>query len=485
MTTKMQAGEPARINWMSPSLRSFTLLFLLGSTVSCTVETSRKPSLEQDWDVAVVGGGLMGSSTAWQLARAGQKVLLLEKQDAAYTEGSSRGAARIARSLGPPGDVWSSMHNRTVSEVEGLVGFLNEHGESLEMDAIYTTSPVTYVRHESRFPSYAYLPDQDDRYELATTPNEARELFGLTVPDDVFVVREFKEHSGTIDPTATIQWLHRGIEAAGGRVVYGREVVRLERSASGYELEIVDVAMSGRTPLVVPKVVSAAGPYTGRLLEHVAPEFEQLVSPERVFLAFFKVDAAFWRALPAEDRARLESLFPAINSVVPTRDGSSFSMIEGRGADGQPVLKIGGHFQRSEIEDLDAVWSLSLSEDEIDWAQTSLLRHLSLLDLELGPEQLRFVRGTSCVYSLTADEVPYVTEAVGADGQPDSTLVILAGLSGVGAKGSLAYGLLAANLVLGRTATDTDDPAAREKFGFERLLRDLEILKGDTPESQR
>ena len=33
--------------------------------------------LDGDWDVVVIGGGLMGSSTAWQLAREGQNVLLL------------------------------------------------------------------------------------------------------------------------------------------------------------------------------------------------------------------------------------------------------------------------------------------------------------------------------------------------------------------------------------------------------------------------
>ena len=45
--------------------------------------------LSGDWDVVVIGGGLMGSSTAWQLARDGQRVLLLEKQGEVYTQGSS------------------------------------------------------------------------------------------------------------------------------------------------------------------------------------------------------------------------------------------------------------------------------------------------------------------------------------------------------------------------------------------------------------
>src|SRR5687768_862312 len=42
-----------------------------------------------DFDVAVVGGGLMGSAIAWGLARAGQRVAVLDEGDVAYR--ASRG----------------------------------------------------------------------------------------------------------------------------------------------------------------------------------------------------------------------------------------------------------------------------------------------------------------------------------------------------------------------------------------------------------
>ncbi|SDH52863.1 FAD-dependent oxidoreductase [Winogradskyella thalassocola] len=56
-------------------------------------------------DIVVIGGGLMGSSTAWELSKYQQNVLLLEQQDSIYTFGSSFGEARISRSLGPKEDV--------------------------------------------------------------------------------------------------------------------------------------------------------------------------------------------------------------------------------------------------------------------------------------------------------------------------------------------------------------------------------------------
>ncbi len=433
--------------------------------------------LSGDWDVIVIGGGLMGSSTAWQLARADQRVLLLEKQDAIYTQGSSFGEARISRSLGPPGDIWSYMHNRAVAEAHGLVELLDKHGESVSMSDIYATSPVNYVRHVSGLESLGYLPQQSDRYEVATTPAQAREQFGLTLPDDAFIVREFKEYSGTIDPSAVISLAHRATTLLGGRIVYGQHVTRLTRTDRGFELDVVDINTGQTEKLSAGKVVSAAGPYTGQLLQEVAPEFERLITPQRVYLAFFEVKAQFWNGLSPAEQMRLRNLFPGINSTVPTRGAGSFSMIERYSDQGTPIIKIGGHFQRSDIQDLDSVWQESLRESEVEWARESLLRHLSLLGIGLTAEHLRLESGYSCVYSLTASEVPYVTQAPKPDGSVDSNLVIVGGLSGVGAKGSLAYGVIAADLMLGRSESDPVYLAAREAFGFERMRRDANALE--------
>lgn len=198
----------------------------------------------------------------------------------------------------------------------------------------------------------------------------------------------------------------------------------------------------------------------------------------RVFLAFFEVTPEFWNDLSPPEQLGLRNLFPAINSTVPTRAAGSFSMIERISERGTPIIKIGGHFQRSDIQDLDSVWQESLSETEVAWARESLLRHLSLLGIGLTDEHLRLESGYSCVYSLTASEVPYVTQAPKPDGSKDSNLVVVGGLSGVGAKGSLAYGVIAADLLLGRSEPDPVYLAAREAFGFERMRREVMELKG-------
>ena len=100
-----------------------SIIIGLLSLILCMTATAQS-DLSGDWDVVVIGGGLMGSSTAWQMARNGQRVLLLEKQGATYTQGSSFGDARISRSHSPPGYIGSYMHNRTVDEAHILFALL-------------------------------------------------------------------------------------------------------------------------------------------------------------------------------------------------------------------------------------------------------------------------------------------------------------------------------------------------------------------------
>ncbi len=432
---------------------------------------------ESDFDVVVIGGGLMGSSAAWQLARAGQKVLLLEKQAWPYNEGSSLGETRISRSLGSVDDIWSYMHNHTVAETRLLIDFLNQHEPGHAMTDVYVTSPVSYVRHVSHANRIESIEDgQKDDYLYAKTPEQAMSLFDLTLPGDNIIYREFKEHSGTINPTGLIELLHKGIRILSGSVNYQSRVDRLTRDQSGYAISITDLSNNQQRTLSTRKMISAAGPYTGELLEEVAPYFNELIKPQRVFLAFLSLNESFYSRLSPDERDRLRDLYPAINSTIPGRDTSFFTMLEKPTSEGLPVIKIGGHFQRSPISNLDEVWRLDLTDSEIDWSRESTLRHLALLGVDIQPQDLIYISGYSCVYSLTESEVPYVTQIVDTEGNKDSNMMVIAGLSGVGGKGAMAYGVMAANQLLQKDEEDPVYQKAVEAFGFERLLSDLEEL---------
>ena len=424
-------------------------------------------------DTVVIGGGLMGSAAAWHLSQDGQQVLLLEQQQAFYTFGSSFGEARIARSLGPPGDIFSYLHNRSVQETQKLIEFLQQR-DSIDhhIEDVYTTSPVTYLRHVRQLSRVEQiLQDQNDPYLFAQTADSALQLFQVSLPDTSILLREFKSYSGTMNPQNLIRKLHRAVRLHENEIWYGHRLDELKRQGNRYQLQITDYSTGKLKTIRCQKVVSAAGPYTSKVMEHLAPHFAQLITPKRVFLGFYTFSPEQWELLSTEQMSRLRSSFPLISSTAGTRVDSHFAMLEGLSKEGWPIIKIGGHFQRTPIENLNTIWQIPLSEHEIGWGKKHVLNYMKTLRLPL--DKAVFVKGYSCVYSLTESEIPYVTTIDSLD----NSLVVIGGMSGVGAKGAMTYGLVGANLLTGKSETSTMYKNLIRELGFPRLQKDLEALE--------
>lgn len=426
-------------------------------------------------EVVIIGGGLMGSATGWQLSKQGKQVLLIERQDSVYTFGSSFGEARISRSLGAKGDIFSYLQQRSVAETKKLIAYLNEaeSGKPHAMEDIYRTSPVTYIHYQSQAEDVArILADQKDPYEYAADKEQARKLFGMNIPDSAVIIREYKPYSGTLNPQALISKLHRGIEQAGSRVAYNEQIVSLKKIQGLYEIQTENSQTGQRRTIRSRKVVAAAGPYNGELLREMAPYVKQLIVPKRLFLAFLRIDPTVYRQLSTEQQERLTLSYPVadINSEI------FYSMIERYDEEGMPVLKVGGHFLRTDIDNLDDVWQQELDQQEIAWSKENTLNYLRMLDLPVQEDDLQFIDGYSCVYSLTASEVPYVANLISENGEVDPDVVLVGGMSGVGAKGSLTYGLIASNLLLQKTDSSAMYQKVVQALGTERFSRDLNDL---------
>ena len=78
----------------------------------------------EHFDVVVAGAGVHGRSAAWNLARSGKSVLLLERGRLGHGEGSSHGATRMIRRA-YPSDVWDDLVDRAYAgwaELEEAAG---------------------------------------------------------------------------------------------------------------------------------------------------------------------------------------------------------------------------------------------------------------------------------------------------------------------------------------------------------------------------
>lgn len=421
-------------------------------------------------EIVVIGGGLMGSAAAWHLSRKGKKVTLLEQQGPDYTYGSSLGKTRIARSLGPQKDIFSYFHNRSVKKTEKLIDFLNREVESEthRMEQIYTTSPVTYIYYEDRQKAVEELLDgQKDPVEYAATPEQAKEKFGMEASDKARLLREHKKHSGTLHPGVLIKKLHKAIELGGGRICFRNKVLQIEKNDSGYDIEMLNSRSGERQTIRCRQLVAAAGPYTGELLSDIAPHFEKLITPKRVFLVYLKIKPEAFSRLSDQQLRKIEESYPLIDFTPEL----TFAMIDEHDAEGSPVIKIGGHLLRDEITDLDKAWQQPLSEEEKAFGMCETARYLQQIGIPVGEDELTFFKGNSCVYSLTDSEIPLVTNRLDEDGQPDSNFVVMGGMSGVGAKGAMTYGLIVSDLLLGKTEDSKMYRMAVTALGPGRLLQ--------------
>src|SRR4051794_27388075 len=99
--------------------------------------------MTQRRDTVVVGGGAMGSATAWHLARRGRQVTLLERFGARHRMGASHGRSRnfnityadatYQAMLREAAGLWRDLEDESGATLLDLVGVTN-HGAGIAPD---------------------------------------------------------------------------------------------------------------------------------------------------------------------------------------------------------------------------------------------------------------------------------------------------------------------------------------------------------------
>jgi glycine/D-amino acid oxidase-like deaminating enzyme len=400
--------------------------------------------------VLVIGGGLMGSSAAWKLAERGANVTLVEQQSENYLHGSSYGSARIARSLGPKKDIFSYLHNQTVKEVSRLVDFLNtdNYGARHQMEDIYSTSPVSYLYHRDQWDKIAQLrfKKQKGDYRLGSSRSAFRK-FGMTIPDDTLLVREYRQHSGTMNPTELIRKLQLGIAQKGSQVKYNRLVTRLVKKGGRFEVTITNLKKGKTRTVQFDRVVVASGAYTVDILKDFAPYLNRVITPKKVVISCFRIKQQRYDQLTVAEKEAVFNAQPFFSQI----GKEYYSMIKVPEEDGaSPLFKAGGHQLRRNIRDLNRIWTEKPRKKDRKWAKKQFRKHFEMLEIYLTKKDVEVVETYNCVYAETRNQVPLVTKLLNKYGSLDPNIVMIGGMSGIGAKGCLAYGAIGADLLLGK-----------------------------------
>jgi sarcosine oxidase subunit beta len=379
-------------------------------------------------DVVVVGGGIVGLSSAYSLAQAGANVTLVEK--------GSLGMGSTARSAGGIRMQFSTEVNVRLSlaSMEVWNDFADEFG----------------VNIEHRRPGYLFLARRDEtaerfRADVAMqsdlgvgseylSPAEAREHCpGLR--DEEFVAAQYNAEDGFADPNLAVQGYAEAAREAGVDIrtkTAVRDVLTDETGESAASAGPADAA-SERDDLAVTGVetdderidadfvVNAAGAWASRVAGMA--DLDLPIHPRRRQIATVEPTTPVPEDVPLTIDLDTGSYFR------PERDGAAL---------------VGGKFEETDPDVDPDAYSESM---DLDWAATAVERAADCATY-FG-DDTRIKRGWAGLYAVTPDHHPIVEET--APG-----FVTAAGFSGHGFQHAPATGKIVAQLCLEGEASLVD-----------------------------
>ncbi|WP_440081658.1 FAD-dependent oxidoreductase [Streptosporangium sp. LJ11] len=353
-------------------------------------------------EVAVIGAGLTGSATAWELARRGHAVTLIEAYDVGHRRGSSHGTSRIyrrayadpeyVRLTGLAGERWRELENDTGTALLRVTGGV-DLGAGRDPEGIARLLAEAGVPHELLSPGAAAERWPFMRFEGPV----------LHHPE-----------AGTADADAAVAAAVNRAAELGAQVLTGVRFTDAEPLPCGR------VRLRTEGPEVTAAtVVVAAGPWlpelAGRLGVPVGlPPLR--VTQQQVFHFRSRDPDARWPVFVHTDG-------PQIYGLPSGGDGGS-----------RPAVKVAQH-------DAGRPVTATARDGVVDPASRAVVTaHVRRWLPGLDPAP---VSEASCLYTITPDE-DFVLDRVGP-------VVIASPCSGHGAKFAPLIGQMTADLALGHT----------------------------------
>jgi gamma-glutamylputrescine oxidase len=214
------------------------------------------PGLPARAEVVVVGGGVMGVSAAYWLARHGADVLLLESRRLAWGASGRNGGFML-------GGHASLDQARAVMEEEGISADYDEPGH-----LALASSPEMLERMRREV---AARPPTASRVEIIERA-ECEQLLGLRI-NPKFRGGRWMPRAATIHPIRFVYGLAAAAVRRGVRLVHATAALRVERARRGDEIEVETT----RGRIRARQLVLACNMGTGQLL----PDLKKVLTPVR------------------------------------------------------------------------------------------------------------------------------------------------------------------------------------------------------------
>lgn len=366
--------------------------------------------MTQTFDVIIIGAGIMGCSTAFQLAQRGLKVVVLEKSEVGA--GSTGKSSAIIRQ--------HYSNELTARMALYSLRVFQDFAEQVGGDAGFTpTGFVAMAAAKDRAGLEANVALQR-RVGIQTellSPEALREIMpGLETTD--LVVAAYEPESGYADPYSTVNAYANAIRKLGVKIMLGAEVTGL-RFAAG---QIIGVN-TPREKFDAPLVVNCAGPWGARVAKMAG--LDAPINACRVQVAFFRRPPGYETPHPV-----IADFINATYFRSETGNLTLVGLIDPSEADA--IVNPDNFNERH-----DADFVLNVGEQ--------LVRRYPIM------EQSQSTGGYAALYAITPDWHPLVDEVPAGSG-----FYICAGFSGHGFKLGPAVGLMTADLVTGRSNPEFD-----------------------------
>ncbi len=360
--------------------------------------------MAETYDVIVIGAGIMGCSTAYQLARRGLKVAVLEKETPGAGS-SGKSSAIIRQHYSNEVTARMALHSLRVfqnfkEEVGGESGFTQA--------GFFVLTPAKDI--EGLKANVALQQSVGIKTELVPR-EEIKKLWPHLEVGDL-VAAAYEPESGYADPSLTVNSYAEAARRHGARIYQDTPVTGV-RMAGG---KVVGVD-TPKGAFDAGAVVNCAGPWGARVAAMVGVEVP--INPCRVQVAFFRRPSGY-----KEEHPVVADFVYGVYWRSETGALTLVGLIDPEEA--------------NDVVDPDA-YQEQLDRDFVLEVGERLVRRFPAM------ERSESTGGYAALYAITPDWHPVIDEAILGSG-----FYLCAGFSGHGFKLGPAVGLMTADMVTGQ-----------------------------------